>query len=178
MKRYHITLGAATTAGGSVSAASGGHTINGARVAVDNDPIACPACRSIGRISCVGPRVPERTNGKAVALQDDLCICLCSPPPRLLPSQALKYQFIHAPDAPAATPPGQSDDDMPLRLLDHWDGQPLAGQPYRLELPGRIVSGTTDTDGYTRPLNAAERAALLLAWHAHDGGAITGADAP
>jgi uncharacterized Zn-binding protein involved in type VI secretion len=167
MKRYHITPGAATTAGGTVTAASGGHTINGACVAVENDPVACPACKSIGRISCVEPRVPERSNGKAVALQDDLCLCGCSPPPRLLANQALKYQFIHAVGEQSATPSANTDDDMPLRLLDHWNRQPLAGQAYRLALPGKVISGTTDDDGYTQPLSAADRAALLDAWHAH-----------
>lgn len=94
MKRYHITEGARTTAGGRVLAASSAITIDGARGALDGDPVYCPACKSAGKIMCVGPRIPETWNGKPVALSDDLCVCGCASPPRLLPGQTRKYQTV------------------------------------------------------------------------------------
>jgi uncharacterized protein (DUF2345 family) len=40
-------------------------------------------------------------------------------------------------------------------------GRPHANQPYRLELgDGKVVHGTTDANGATRPLTPDERAAL------------------
>ncbi|HEU4850911.1 MAG TPA: PAAR domain-containing protein [Telluria sp.] len=94
MKRYHITEGAKTTAGGTVIAASSAISIDGIRGALEGDPIYCPACKSAGKIMCIAPRIPETWNGKAVALSDDLCICGCPSPPKLLPSQTCKYQSV------------------------------------------------------------------------------------
>lgn len=94
MKRYHITEGAGTTAGGKVIAATSPITIDGKRGALEGDPLHCPACKSAGKIVCVGPRIPETWNGKAVALSDDLCVCGCPTPPKLLPSQTQKFQSV------------------------------------------------------------------------------------
>lgn len=94
MKRHHITLGARTTANGAVTSASSLISINGVRVALEGDEINCPACNSTGLIQCIGPRVSERFNGKQVALENDLCMCRCATPPRLLPNQTRRYQFI------------------------------------------------------------------------------------
>jgi len=65
-------------------------------VAIEGDSIVCPACRSKGVIQIFGPRIPESWNGKQVALQDDLCVCACPAPPRLVANQTLKYQSIGA----------------------------------------------------------------------------------
>src|SRR3954469_12015730 len=92
MKRYHITLGAKTTAGGVVMTASGSCSINGVKAAVEGDSIVCPACRSKGVIQIFGPRIPESWNGRQVALQDDLCVCACPARPRLVANQSLKCQ--------------------------------------------------------------------------------------
>ena len=94
MKRYHITEGAKTSAGGKVINATSGISIDGISGALEGDAIYCPACKSVGKIMSVGPRVPETWNGKPVALSDDLCICGCSSPPKLLPSQTRKYQSV------------------------------------------------------------------------------------
>ncbi|WP_149917123.1 PAAR domain-containing protein [Pseudomonas sp. TCU-HL1] len=117
MKRYHITLGASTTAGGSVITASAHGSINDKAIALEGDTVACPACGSIGVIQCVGPRLDEEWNGKKVALENDLCLCQCSPPPRLIANQSLRCQVLGsggggaamstftAPRAQPATPP-------------------------------------------------------------------------
>ena len=102
MKRHHITLGAPTTADGTVTSASALASINGVRVALEGDTVACPTCGSTGVIRCVGPRIPERYNGKQVALENDLCICNCPRPPRLVANQTIKAQFIDDGAAPCS----------------------------------------------------------------------------
>lgn len=101
MKRYTITLGASTTAGGKVIVASANGSINGVKIALENDLVFCPACKSQGKIVCVGPRIPETWNGQQVALENDLCICGCPVPPKLIANQSLRYQVID--DAPSST---------------------------------------------------------------------------
>lgn len=165
MKRYHITLGARTTAGGSVVTASSLSSINGARMALEGDKVSCPACHSEGVIVCAGPRLPDRCNGKQYALQDDLCVCKCVPAPRLVATQALRCQHVQAePDGVVAGKVAE-DDRLPLRLVEDATKLPYRNRPYRLDLlGGRTMAGTTDEDGLTQPLTASERAAVV-AWH-------------
>lgn len=92
MKRYHITEGDRTSAGGKVIAATGAITIDGVRVALEGDPLYCPACNCAGRIQCVGPRIAETWNRKPVALSGDLCVCGCPTPPKLLAAQTHRFQ--------------------------------------------------------------------------------------
>ncbi|MPQ57339.1 PAAR domain-containing protein [Duganella sp. FT27W] len=176
MKRYHITLGASTSAGGKVISASSACLINGVRIALEGDQIFCPACKSPGKIALCGTRIPESWNGKQVALQDDLCLCRCPSPPRLIAIQSLKCQIL---DGDSATSPEaaaslarqqiQSDalqdpkDQIVLRLLDDYSQQPLAARRYRLEFSDKVVEGQTDSDGYTAPFDAADRK-QLVAW--------------
>lgn len=99
-KRYYIRDGAKTTADGIVRASSKFTTLDGRPLALDGDPIACPACGEEGKIQCVAPRLADQSDGKACALSDDLCICGCSPPPKLLADQFYDFQVV--PDGAAA----------------------------------------------------------------------------
>jgi uncharacterized Zn-binding protein involved in type VI secretion len=94
MKRHLITLGASTTANGVVTSASSAISIDGARVALEGDEVSCHACGGTGTIRCTGPRTPERFDGKLLALENDECVCSCPAPPKLLPSQRLRYQMV------------------------------------------------------------------------------------
>jgi uncharacterized Zn-binding protein involved in type VI secretion len=94
MKRHHITLGATTTANGTVTSAGSLVSIDGAPVALEGDTVDCRTCGTTGTIRCVGPRLPERYDGKQVALENDLCICQCPRPPRLVPRQTSRAQFV------------------------------------------------------------------------------------
>ena len=180
MKRYHIILGASTSAGGKVISASSACLINGVRIALEGDQIFCPACKSPGKIALCGTRIPESWNGKQVALQDDLCLCRCPSPPRLIAIQSLKCQSVEggsaiSPEAAAslARQQIQSDalkdpkDQIVLRLIDDYSQQPLASRRYRLEFPSKVVEGQTDSDGYTAPFDAADRT-QLVAWQLID----------
>jgi uncharacterized Zn-binding protein involved in type VI secretion len=84
VRRYNITLGAKTSAGDVVSSASPFSKTNGVPLAIEGDTIDCPACHSKGRIKCAGTRLSSTLNGKQYSLSDDICICNCNPPPRLI----------------------------------------------------------------------------------------------
>lgn len=172
-KRYLILLGARTTAGGTVATASALQSLNGVSYALEGDRVDCPACGRQGAIACVPPRLPATSNGKQYALEHDLCVCACSPPPRLVANQDVNCQHVGGADggedlqdalsrhAPASA---DKDDMLPLQLVRMSSEEPFRNRPYILELPDRRIEGTTDADGFTRPLTAAERAALV-AWH-------------
>ncbi|MGC0048954.1 PAAR domain-containing protein [Ralstonia pseudosolanacearum] len=91
MKRYVILSGDKTTVGGTVQATVTTLQLNSVHVAHEDDAVACPACYSTGKIQCSGgPRLPMNgPDGRRIALHDDLCICECQPPPRLVASQTV-----------------------------------------------------------------------------------------
>lgn len=169
--RYFITLGAPTTAGGKVTSASRFETINDAPLAVEGDTCWCPKCLSEGVIRPDGPRLPEAIDGRQAALHDDLCICKCKPPPRLVASQTFMCQSIdsdwhagqQAAAAQAAAQANAADldvpelEELPLVLIDPGTLEPITEHPYRLDLEG--AQGTLDHQGWTEPLSEAERAA-------------------
>lgn len=175
MKRYTLTLGATTSSGGRVIAASSHGSINGATIALEGDAIFCPACKTTGKILCIGARIPEHWNDKQVGLSGDLCDCGCRPLPRLYACQPLRYQTLEndqemsgpvvGPMQPLAFQVSiEESAALPIRFLHEHDGTPIGLQPYRLQFPDKTVEGTTDADGCTTPLTAADRAALI-AWH-------------
>lgn len=175
LRRYFITLGAPTTAGGKVTSAQHLDRIEGVPIALEGDTCWCPACLSEGVIRPDGPRLNDTFETRELALADDLCICKCSPPPRLRAAQALMYQLIdgerYAGDAAivaglaaqgnAVPKDVPAADRLPLALLDPDTQEPLPNRPYRLELADKVIEGTLDQNGRTQPLTAAERAAVL-----------------
>lgn len=172
--RYFITLGAATTAGGKVVSGSRFETIDGVPLAVEGDVCWCPTCLSEGVIQPDGPRLHDTIDGRLAALHDDLCICKCTPPPRLVATQSLMCQSVDGDwyagqvavatqkvaDANAAAIPPPAEDYLPLALVDIGTQEPLGNRPYRLALPTRVVEGTLDQNGWTEPLSADEREAV------------------
>ncbi|MFC0166836.1 PAAR domain-containing protein [Pseudoduganella danionis] len=166
MKRHIITLGAPTTAGGTVLMASAHGSINRKNIALEGDPIFCPVCNSKGKIKCVEPRISETWNERKVALEHDLCICGCAVPPRLVANQCLRYQMIggtasagmssrladtvspSGSHAPASSVPNY---DLFFVLQDKDTGESLAGVPYKITLEsGRVVKGKSDMGGKTQ----------------------------
>ncbi len=109
MRRYHITVGAKTTADGTVMTGYEFWTIDGQPIAREGDEVACPACDSTGVIVCDGPHLVDLMQGRPTALDGDLCHCKCAPPPRLIANQTLQCQEFKdlAPD-PRFTPPSAS----------------------------------------------------------------------
>jgi uncharacterized Zn-binding protein involved in type VI secretion len=179
VKRYHITEGATTSAGGVARASIKCSSINGAAMVLEGDPVDCPACGAQGVIKCVMPRLVDRYGDKEYALSDDLCICGCNPPPKLIASQDFRYQSLlcvdgdppgksttrQTHDSAKAAPPSvesaKQADLRPVRFVVRETGKPHANRPYRLELAdGKVVQDTTDANGATKPLTPDERAAL------------------
>lgn len=162
MRRYTITLGAGTTAGGKVVAASAGGSIDGVPIALEGDAVDCPACGSRGKILCMGPRIPETWNGRHVALENDLCTCHCSPLPRLLANQTVRSQVLkdtgRALSHPLETlPRRQRGGARAARfvLLDEGTGRPLAHREYAVvRQSGRLEFGRSDERGQTHLLSA------------------------
>jgi uncharacterized Zn-binding protein involved in type VI secretion len=94
MRRYLITEGAKTTAGGTVVEGLKRYNINQIPAALEGHKIRCPACQTTGVIVCTGPRLGMTADGRKFALSDDICLCKCDPPPRLIANQFNKYQTI------------------------------------------------------------------------------------
>lgn len=171
MRRYAITLGAATTSGGAVVSASGGCLIDGRPIALEGDLVSCPACHATGKILCVGPRIPELWNGRHVALENDLCACRCLPPPRLLANQTARCQVLKDTGSALSQAPG--NEPAPRRpqgvsprlhgarfvLVDHQTGEPLVNTEYAVvRQSGRLEFGTSDEQGQTHVLSASAHA--------------------
>jgi uncharacterized Zn-binding protein involved in type VI secretion len=88
MQRYLILGGDKTTTNGTVQATPTTIQLSGQDVAHEGDSVSCPACNTTGKIQCDGPRqVMTAPDGRHAALSDDLCICKCDPPPKLVASQ-------------------------------------------------------------------------------------------
>ncbi|BDT57942.1 hypothetical protein MasN3_14360 [Massilia varians] len=179
LKRYNITLGATTTAGGKVISACTDNTINGVGAAREGDEVQCPKCNSVGIIEIDGPRLSETDNGRELALSDDLCICKCTPPPRLVAIQDYMFQYVDtdyfaaqtaamvarlSTNAQAELDNAAKDDGVPIRLLHPETREPFKRRPYTLQLGDKAVSGMTDAEGCTRPISAADRASIV-SWH-------------
>jgi len=96
LKRYLILLGAQTTAGGTVKTAISFLSHQGLPYALEGDLVDCPACGQEGKIACVAPRLDARCDGRQYALEHDLCLCGCSPPPRLVANQQHNCQVVDA----------------------------------------------------------------------------------
>lgn len=96
-KRYYIRAGDTTTANGVVLASSDFSRVDARALARDGDPVDCPACNTQGIIRIVGPRLSDSFMGKQYALNDDLCLCACSPPPTLVAAHDAEYQLVPTP---------------------------------------------------------------------------------
>lgn len=180
--RYHITLGASTTAGGKVITATSNRAINSVKVAYAGDSVYCPRCTSEGVIEPDGPRISDRFNGRQVALSDDLCRCKCNPSPRLIANQNFSKQIIDGEWVAAragaaaetvaqlntvASSAANESDGVPIVLLDPKTEEPYRNRRYKLELKDKVIEGTTDQNGVTKPITAADRAAIIR-WHVED----------
>jgi uncharacterized Zn-binding protein involved in type VI secretion len=151
-KRYHIRAGAKTTAGGTVRASATWYTVDGIPLAREGDPVDCPACGTEGVIQCVQPRMPNHLDGKEFALSDDLCICGCSPAPKLMAEQTVKYQLLAlVPDEVVRRSSSSRSTSAPIPLYDEQPrlvAPPIEGVPYFIETrDGRTLSGRTGPSG-------------------------------
>lgn len=169
MKRFHVTVGGSTSVGGVVISANSTMSIMGKKVAVEGDQIQCPKCGSLGQIRCVPPRLNETVNGRPPALADDLCICGCTPPPKLIANQTIRCQVIGSSSSETMVAGGQGGQcktgaafhdeqtlfDDRVRLVDSDTGEPLRNHEYCIRrATGELEFGITDNDGHSHLLSA------------------------
>lgn len=157
--RYNIVQGDATTAGGHVTGATDMRlAINGKAIALEGDEVYCPACKTAGRILCVGPRQNNWFHGRKDALNNDLCLCRCDPKPQLINSTTrMSHRISHETlvaqgfaKHPAQTGfEGESGRfDEQVSFCPPVSGGDLAGLPFFIETAnGRRFSGVLDEQG-------------------------------
>jgi len=86
VERRILIKGDKTTAGGVILEGVAAFNEDEA-LAFHGAKIWCPACKSEGTLCNDGPHWPTSFDGKEVGVENDLCICKCVPPPRLIASQ-------------------------------------------------------------------------------------------
>ena len=171
-KRYYIHVGDATTNGGIFTTGLVDYTVDGYICSFEGDLIACPKCKSTGVIRCAGPRMPQTgPHGREEALDGDLCICGCFPPPRLIASQsdysthdgsssadggsgecAVSDWVRETGEMQFGLPPtdGDGTHDQGFLICDTETGEPVPKRLYRLTYSGGILQGRTDAQGHTQ----------------------------
>lgn len=158
MRRYFIRVGDKTTAGGEVIQGEERTKHHGAALSYEGAEIYCHTCKSVGHISKVLPYRSMSLFGKQIALENDICNCKCSPPPRLIASQNTGSMSFDGEElkkmgfGSAATfgrAMSATDFDEQLRFTSP-EGIPLARVRYQITLEdGSIQSGITDESGRT-----------------------------
>ncbi|SAL17050.1 hypothetical protein AWB69_00903 [Caballeronia udeis] len=94
-KRYDLVQGDKTTTGATILNGDSTDMLGDREQAYEGHPVACPVCKTIGRIVCVEPRHSMTSpDGREAALSDDICLCLCHPSSRFLPSQYILYMEV------------------------------------------------------------------------------------
>ena len=95
MRRYDILKSDKTTSDGTVEGGDVTDKVGDREQAYEHDLVWCPACNTMGRIGCTGPRQSMKgPDGREATLSDDPCICHCDPSPRLIPSQYTSYMDV------------------------------------------------------------------------------------
>ncbi len=156
MRRAILKLGDKTTSDGVVLEGIDSCRHHGTPMTFIGAKIWCPACNSEGVIGWKGPHRKATMMGKQQAVEGDICLCNCDPPPVLLASQNSAWHVFDAHELGEATGAGQSmagsdpgryDEQIALR---DGNGRPLADTYYTLRLPnGALIHGTTDRAGRT-----------------------------
>jgi uncharacterized Zn-binding protein involved in type VI secretion len=94
-KRYDLMQGDKTTTGATILNGDSTDMLGDREQAYEGDPVACPVCKTMGRIVCVGPRLSMTSpDGREAALSDDICLCICILSSHFLPSQYTSYMEV------------------------------------------------------------------------------------
>lgn len=161
MRRYYLKKGDRSSADGVILEGEETCTHYGTALAYLGAKIYCNTCKTEGFIAGKGPRLSDRIMGKESALDGDICICKCDPPPVLIASQDTDCQEV---DAEAFTrrlveekssqtdkAVNTSSDRKYSRRVFVWDsvtGEPLKNRRFIADVGGEQQSGRTDADGY------------------------------
>lgn len=160
MKRCYIRVGDPTTAGGTVITGSPHDFLFGPAQSLDGDLINCPACGQQGTIHCIGPHQNETSYGRHVALEGDLCICGCSPPPTLIPTQFTHGHIVEGFPSAIRVP---NNFDEYFIVHDQGTGKPISANFwYQIKMDDDEFSGETDDQGVTEKLGSDEQKLATL----------------
>lgn len=120
MRRNYLKVGDKSSAGGTVVDGVPQTTHHGTELTFLGAQVVCPACKSTGRIVQKGPRWPGTMMGKEPALEGDICVCKCDPPPVMISSQNTMYESFdsHALASMGYGPAGNYLADVPAS--EHW----------------------------------------------------------
>ncbi|MDR5740930.1 PAAR domain-containing protein [Caballeronia sp. LZ016] len=171
MKRYFLKVGDKSTAGGVVLEGQDRASHHGTALTYIGASVSCGACKTTGHIIAKGPRRPGTMMGKTAALDGDLCACQCSPFPTMIASQNTMSQSFEGHELASmgysataeSIEAGSAIYDEQVILRDSETGQPLAGITYRIHSrSGKVVIGTTDTEGRTQRFNTEQPDTFVL----------------
>lgn len=157
MKRYILRKDDKSTNGGVVTQGVENCNDHGVPITYIGAEVWCNGCKTVGHIGSRGPHRQATMHGKQQALDGDICICNCHPPPVLRASQdhashsfdtgelaAMGYDAYGAPLPVKPT----GDYDERVRVLDA-NRRPIAGIPYHIRTAtGAVHKGLTDASGY------------------------------
>jgi uncharacterized Zn-binding protein involved in type VI secretion len=136
--------------------------------------VVCPTCKTTGTIVPRGPRWPNDWMGKQMALEDDVCICKCSPPPVMIASQDKMFDEFQVHElaemgfGPTGLPLQTAKQthaqryDRRAQIVDEATGRPLAHVRYRLVGQTGSIEGRTDEQGMTGLLSGATSETVRL----------------
>lgn len=159
MRRYYLKRDDRSNAGGVVMEGEPSCMHYGTPFTYIGAKVFCPACKTTGRIAAKWPRLSDSMMGREAALEGDICLCACHPPPRMIASQHDSFQEIEVEEKTAARPadavqsePIQTESPAPryaqrVQVRDSSTGMPLRHQPYRVEVNGAQTYGRTDEEG-------------------------------
>jgi len=161
-----IREGDSTSHGGKVLACSPLNKSDGKSIALQGDMVSCPKCGGIYPIVTVKP-LGVSFDGRQVASHGDVTACGAT----LLASQ---NTTTASPTSGAGASVGggnsvlaQASQDGPHRgrfqVLDDATRQPVASHPYTVRsADGRVVQGTTDSNGFTEWLESHQASSLTF----------------
>jgi uncharacterized Zn-binding protein involved in type VI secretion len=157
MKRFLLKLGDKSTNGGVVTEGAENFTHHGTPVTFIGAKVWCGGCKSEGFIGERGPRRIATMKGKQQALDGDICVCKCTPPPIMLASQNTAWHAFNGHEVAdqgyvgndgSMTSEYRGEYDERVRVVDA-DGRALSGTPYHIRTSGgKVYKGLTDSAGY------------------------------
>jgi len=162
-RRAVICVGDPTTHGGKVLEGDPRASVKGRAIARKGHQTWCPQCKGNFPIR-------EGTSfasffGSEAALEGMSTACGA----KLIATTTRGFMEVDdgQDEGPAAAPATASAAGHAgaFRAIDEASGTPLAGLPYRIELPdGSTLRGVTDTDGYTQRVTGHDPATVHLHW--------------
>lgn len=180
MRRALLKLGDKTTAGGVVLEGIDRCRHHGTPLTFIGAKIWCPVCNSEGVIGWNGPHRKATMMGKQQALEGDLCLCKCNPPPVLLASQKSAWHVFESHELGGATSGGHSMTDRYqsehdelehyFEIVDATTGAPIEGMTYTLLSNGNwLVDSESLATGRTAIVSKADHPNLtFIAWRTGD----------